>query len=88
MQRSNTGQTTDARKAELEKIRSITGSFDELVRRDLAADPKLRIALHREALDAIRSGDVATGRSILYKYFGETVPLDEHASDDAMTLAK
>jgi hypothetical protein len=64
MRRSNIGQTTDARKAELERIRSIAGSLDELVRRDLAADPKLRIALHREALDAIRSGYVATGRSI------------------------
>ena len=50
----------------------MTGSFDELVRERMALDPAFAEALRTEALEAIRTGDIETGESMLRKYFGAT----------------
>ncbi|HEY2444304.1 MAG TPA: transcriptional regulator, partial [Rhizomicrobium sp.] len=50
-----------------------TGSFKELVQGRVARDPKFAAALLREGVDAMLSGDVDTGKSILRDYIKATV---------------
>lgn len=88
MQRSSFGTTTDAESAEREKVRSMTTPFADLVRKNMKADPGFADELRAVALDAIRSGDVVTGRSMLKRYFGETEAADENDSDAILIDAK
>jgi hypothetical protein len=76
MRQSNSGRTTGTGDAnpDIEAIRSITGSYDELVRHDVDTDPAFREALRQEALACIREGDEETGRSILLRFFGTDDP--------------
>ena len=52
---------------------SRTGSFKELVQSRVARDPDFATALLREGVDAMLSGDVDTGKSILRDYIKATV---------------
>ena len=63
-----------------EGSRPVTGSYDDLVRRDIAASPKFREALRREALRCIRDGDEQTGRFVLARYLDEADPIDANAT--------
>ena len=73
MRRSPSGKTTAAKSAELERIRAITGSFDDVIRARIAAEPEFADALRQEAMDSIRSGDIATGQGMLRDWLGEDV---------------
>jgi hypothetical protein len=70
MRRSPSGTTTGAKNGEHERVRAITGSFDDLVRERMAREPTFGDALRQEALESIQTGDAETGQSILWKYFG------------------
>jgi len=70
MRRSPSGTTTGAKNVEHERVRAITGSFDDLVRERMAREPTFGDALRQEALESLQTGDAATGQSILRKYFG------------------
>jgi hypothetical protein len=61
-------------KTEREAIESMTESFTDLVLEKMSRDPAFRAALHREALDCLREGDIATGRDMLREYFNEDLP--------------
>jgi len=50
-----------------------TTSFKELVRQHVKADKKFAEALLREGVDAMLSGDVETGKTILRDYIKATV---------------
>ena len=52
----------------------------QTLRRLEEGNPAFRDALRAEALDAIRTGDIETGRSMLRKYFGDTESLAELAA--------
>ena len=71
MRQSTTGLTTAVKSepAGTETRGPLTGSYDELVRRDIATNPGFRDGLLRAALEEIRSGDAEIGRHILRKYF-------------------
>ena len=45
-----------------------TKSFQDLVHREVKTDKKFAEALLREGIDAMLSGDIETGKSILRKY--------------------
>jgi DNA-binding GntR family transcriptional regulator len=60
--------------AKADQTRHMTGSFDELVLSRMERDPAYRAALHTEALDALRDGDVETARRMLRDYFNEDLP--------------
>jgi hypothetical protein len=76
MRRSHSGVNTNvgSLKTEREAIESMTESFTDLVLEKMARDPAFRAALHREALDCLREGDIATGRDMLRDYFNEDLP--------------
>ena len=50
-----------------------TKSFRELVQTQVAADEKFADALLREGVDALLSGDVETGKTLLRDYIKATV---------------
>lgn len=50
-----------------------TKSFRALVHQHLKGDPKFAEALLREGVDALLSGDVETGKTILRDYIRATV---------------
>ena len=50
-----------------------TGSFKELVQTRVKNDKKFAEALLREGIDAMLSGDVETGKTILRDYIKATV---------------
>jgi hypothetical protein len=52
---------------------ALTKSFNETVRSQLQKSDKFRRALLREALDAMLTGDLETGKSLLRKYINGTV---------------
>src|SRR5215208_1379350 len=54
-----------------------TKSFKELVQRHVAADEKFAAALLREGIDAMLSGDVDTGKTILRDYIKATVGFEK-----------
>jgi DNA-binding phage protein len=54
-----------------------TRSFKELVQRRVARDPKFATALLREGVDAMLSGDVDAGKSILRDYIKATVGFEK-----------
>ena len=66
----------------------MTEPFDDLVREPMAAEPGFSEALRQEALDAIREGDLVTGRSMMQRYFGETGLAAGARADSALGGAK
>ena len=52
---------------------ALSKSFNETVRVRLQRSEKFRRALLREALDAMLTGDLDTGKSVLRKYINGTV---------------
>ncbi|WP_065753213.1 transcriptional regulator [Bradyrhizobium paxllaeri] len=54
-----------------------TGSFKELVQTRVKNDKKFAEALLREGVDAMLSGDVETGKTILRDYIKATVGFEE-----------
>lgn len=52
---------------------ALTKSFNETVKSQLQKSEKFRRALLREALDAMLTGDLETGKSLLRKYINGTV---------------
>ena len=55
----------------------VTKSFKELVQRRAAAEPAYAEALLREGIDAMLSGDVDAGKSILRDYIKATVGFEK-----------
>lgn len=51
----------------------LTRDFKELVKARVERDPKFRAALLKEAIDAMLSGDVATGKAVLRDYINATI---------------
>ena len=54
-----------------------TGSFKELVQTRVKTDKKFAEALLREGIDAMLSGDVETGKTILRDYIKATVGFEK-----------
>jgi len=54
-----------------------TKSFSDLIQQDVASDPAFASALLREAIEAMLSGDVATGKAILRDYIKATVGFEK-----------
>jgi hypothetical protein len=54
-----------------------TKSFKDLVQRQVKTDKKFAEALLREGVDAMLSGDVDTGKTILRDYIKATVGFEE-----------
>ena len=54
-----------------------TKAFKELVQRHVATDKKFSEALLREGIDAMLSGDVDTGKTILRDYIKATVGFEK-----------
>jgi DNA-binding phage protein len=54
-----------------------TGSFSELVQQNVRKDRKFAEALLREGVDALISGDVESGKSILRDYIKATVGFEK-----------
>src|ERR1700675_124931 len=54
-----------------------TRSFKELVQHHVAADPAFAKALLREGIEAMLSGDVETGKTILRDYIKATVGFEK-----------
>jgi hypothetical protein len=54
-----------------------TKSFGELVQQHVKDDPKFAEALLREGVDALLSGDVETGKTILRDYIKATIGFEE-----------
>ncbi len=54
-----------------------TKSFKELVRRQVGTDPAFAEALLREGIDAMLTGDVETGKTILRDYIKATVGFEK-----------
>jgi len=54
-----------------------TKSFEELVQRHVADDPRFAKALLREGIEAMLGGDVETGKAILRNYIKATVGFEE-----------
>lgn len=54
-----------------------TGSFRELVQTRVKKDKKFAEALFREGVDALLSGDVETGKTILRDYIKATVGFEK-----------
>src|SRR5467141_284944 len=76
MRRMLTGWNTSgasADEAERRRAMARTKSFKELVQGRVKADKKFAEALLREGVDAMLSGDVDTGKTILRDYIKATV---------------
>ncbi|MGA8170849.1 MAG: transcriptional regulator [Methylocystis sp.] len=56
---------------------ALTKSFKELVQRRAADDPAFAEALLREAIDAMLTGDIETGKSVLRDYIKATVGFEK-----------
>jgi hypothetical protein len=54
-----------------------TKNFGELVQRHVKGDRKFAEALLREAVDALLSGDVDTGKTVLRDYIKATVGFEK-----------
>ena len=54
-----------------------TGSFSDLVQQNVRRDRKFADALLREGVDALLSGDVESGKSILRDYIKATVGFEK-----------
>jgi DNA-binding phage protein len=56
---------------------ALTRDFKDTIRARVARDPKFRTELLREGVDAMLSGDVSTGKTILRDYINATVGFTE-----------
>jgi hypothetical protein len=56
---------------------AVTKSFKELVQRRAAKEPEYAAALLREGIDAMLSGDVDAGKTILRDYIKATVGFEK-----------
>ena len=56
---------------------ALTRSFKELVQRNVAADPEFGVALLREGVDTMLTGDVETGKAILHDYIKATIGFEK-----------
>jgi DNA-binding phage protein len=54
-----------------------TKSFSDLVQKNVRADKKFAVALLREGVDALISGDVESGKTILRDYIKATVGFEK-----------
>ena len=54
----------------------MTVPFDDLIRASMSRDPEFSAFLRLEVLDAIRSGEVELGRSMLRDWFNEDLPAE------------
>jgi putative addiction module killer protein len=70
-------QAKTARSALKEKTMARTKSFKELVQGQVKVDKKFAEALLREGIDAMLSGDVETGKTILRDYIKATVGFEK-----------
>jgi len=59
-----------------------TRDFKELVRRHVASDPAFAEALLREGIQAMRTGDIETGKTILDDYFKTMVGATGNSNKD------
>jgi hypothetical protein len=55
---------------------ALTRAFKDLVKARVERDPKFRDALLKEGIDAMLSGDVATGKAVLRDYINATIGFD------------
>ena len=60
---------------------ALTKSFNETVRTKLQQSPAFRKALLREAISAMLTGDVETGKSLLRKYINGTIGFIQLGAD-------
>ena len=58
----------------------LTRDFKETVQERVRRDPKFRVALLREGMEALLSGDVEAGKAILRDYINATVGFDKLGS--------
>lgn len=56
---------------------ALTRSFKELVQQHVANDPAFAVALLREGVDTMLTGDVETGKAILRDYIKATVGFEK-----------
>jgi hypothetical protein len=56
---------------------ALTKSFKELVQRRVAQEPEFAVALLREGVDAMLTGDVETGKAILRDYIKATIGFEK-----------
>jgi DNA-binding phage protein len=56
---------------------ALTRSFKELVQRQVASDPAFGVALLREGVDTMLTGDVDTGKAILRDYIKATIGFEK-----------
>jgi DNA-binding phage protein len=56
---------------------ALTGSFEELVERHVAADPAFGGALLREGIETMLAGEFDTGKAILRDYIKATIGLEK-----------
>src|SRR5664279_993272 len=80
MRRMPIGRTTSGASAgEVERKRTMAKakSFKELVQGRVKADKKFAEALLREGIDAMLSGDIDTGKTILRDYIKATVGFEK-----------
>jgi DNA-binding phage protein len=61
----------------MEQAMAKSKSFKELVQSQVKSDPKFAAALLREGVDAMLSGDVDTGKTILRDYIKATVGFEK-----------
>src|SRR5436853_6305205 len=72
-----TTRTENAAGAERRRTMAKTKSFKELVQGQVKTDKKFAQALLREGIDALLSGDVETGKTILRDYIKATVGFEK-----------
>ena len=58
---------------------TLTRSFKELVQSRIAEDPAFGMALLREGIDSMLTGDVQTGKAVLRDYIKATVGFEKLA---------
>ena len=56
---------------------AVTKSFKELVQSRVARDPEFAVALLREGIDTMLTGDMDTGKAILRDYIKATVGFEK-----------
>ena len=61
----------------MEAAMAVTKSFKELVQSRVARDPDFAVALLREGIDTMLTGDMDTGKAILRDYIKATVGFEK-----------
>ena len=63
---------------------AVTRHFKDLVQARVAGDPAFAVALLREGIDRMLSGDIETGKAVLRDYIKATVGFERLAAATAM----